>query len=40
MKYQYFSKWQKKWIDFKKPPTEWELRELKKYYYQIRKVSL
>jgi hypothetical protein len=34
--YQYFSKWREEWIDF--IPTEGQLIELKKYYYQIRKL--
>lgn len=33
---QYFSKWRKKWIDFKIPPGELELKKLRKYHYQLR----
>ena len=36
MIYQYFSKWQNKWVDFKKNPTKGELLELKKYFYRIK----
>ncbi len=33
---QYFSKWKKKWADFKTDPTPGELIELAKYHYKIR----
>lgn len=33
---QYFSKWRKEWIDFKNPPTQGDMYELKKYKYEIR----
>jgi hypothetical protein len=34
MKYQYFSKWRKIWIDFE--PTKGQLYQLKLYIYEIR----
>jgi len=36
IKYQYYSKWRKEWIDFTKPPTDLELVKMKDYFYQIR----
>lgn len=40
MKTQYFSKWRKEWIDFtNQPTTEGEIKEMKKYKYQIREVE-
>lgn len=33
---QYFSKWRKKWIDFKEQPGIVERAKLKKYKYKIR----
>lgn len=33
---QYFSKWRKRWVDFKTQPGKVELDKMKKYRYQIR----
>ena len=33
---QYFSKWRKKWIDFKQPPGQVELTKMKQFHYRIR----
>ena len=33
---QYFSKWRKKWVDFKTTPGEVELAKMRQYHYQIR----
>lgn len=35
--YQYFSKWRGVWIDF--TPTKGQLIELKKYFYEYRKIK-
>ena len=39
MKYQYFSKWRKRWCDFITPPTANELEQLKLYQYRVRQVN-
>lgn len=39
MKYQYFSKWRRKWIDFPSHPTKGELYSMEKYLYQIRVIN-
>lgn len=33
---QYRSKWNGKWVNFKQPPTDGQLYELKKYNYELR----
>ena len=35
--YEYFSKWRKEWITFN--PTEGQLIQLTKYFYQVRKIN-
>jgi len=39
MKYQYFSKWRRKWIDFPNSPTKGELYLMEKCHYQIRVIN-
>lgn len=33
---EYFSKWRNEWVKFKRPPTEGEVIQLKKYNYKLR----
>jgi len=35
--WQYFSKWRKIWVDFKKTPTDEEFKKLKECHYKIRR---
>jgi len=34
MKYEYYSKWRECWIEFN--PTDGQLFEMKKYFYEVR----
>lgn len=34
---QYFSKWRNEWVDF--TPTEGQIIEMKKYFYEIRMLN-
>ena len=36
----YYSKWRNKWVKFKRPPTDGEIAELKKYKYNLKGIEV
>lgn len=37
IRWYYFSKWRKKWVEFKnQPPSDGEIYAMKKYFYEIK----